>query len=79
MIAFTDAELESLRTIAAPLPVELRSRYLQMLGLVGHDKHDAELARIARGIRDELLARDAHERFHAQLRKQESGDLRGWT
>jgi hypothetical protein len=81
-LALSDAELETLRTIAAPLPVEFRSRYLEMVAAVlkGRDAIGlGELARAARGIRDELLARDARERFRAQPRKQQTSDLQGWT
>jgi hypothetical protein len=58
-LALTDAQLDVLRTVAAPLPRSLRTRYLEMLGtaLAGRAAiGDGELHRVAHAIVRELVA-----------------------
>ena len=77
-LALTTAQLELLRTVAAPLPRPLRARYLEMLGaaLRGRDSiGDGELSRLAHAIAHELStaprpqrARPARERDESAVR-----------
>jgi hypothetical protein len=61
MLAFTDEQLVTIQTIAAPLPLQLRSAFLQALAneLDGREVGDGELHRAA------LKARDAVPRSKA--------------
>ncbi len=49
MLAFTDEQLVAIQTIAAPLPLQLRSAFLEALAaqLGNRDVGDGELHRIA--------------------------------
>ena len=53
-LALTDAQLDVLRTTAAPLPRSLRSRYLQRIGEALGTPPETQLAR-SRCERDETL------------------------
>jgi hypothetical protein len=64
-LALTTAQMETLRTIAGPLPRCLRTLYLQRIGeaLRGLDSvGDGELHRIARGVAGELGPNAAAQR-----------------
>jgi hypothetical protein len=83
-LALSGEQIETLKTVVGLLPPDgkLRGRFSEMLSEALRNRDaigEGELARLARDIAGELLARDARERFHAQPRKPESGDVRGWT
>jgi hypothetical protein len=77
-LALTTAQIDMLRTAAAPLPRPLRSRYLEMLGaaLVGRDSvGDGELSRLAHAVVRELLAGHLVQRAGPRTR----AEIRGWA
>jgi hypothetical protein len=58
-LAFTTAQIEMLRTVAAPLPRSLRGTYLKRIGQALEHKSsvgDGELSRLAHRIAHELEA-----------------------
>jgi hypothetical protein len=64
MLAFTDEQLVTIQTIAAPLPLQLRSAFLEALAneLDGRDVGDGELHRIALDARRLVTGGQAVER-----------------
>ena len=56
-IAFTDAQLQEIRTTAAQLPRRLRDAYLQRVVqlLNGRDFGDGDVHRAARAAADEIM------------------------
>jgi hypothetical protein len=79
-LALTTAQIDVLRTAAAPLPRPLRSQYLQRLGeaLRGRDSvGDGELSRLAHAIVRELLT-EPQERQRARQRRERADVVRGF-
>jgi hypothetical protein len=82
-LALSGEQIETLKTVVGLLPPDdkLRGRFSEMLSEALRNRDsigEGELARLARDIAGELLARDARERFRAQPRKQERADLKGF-
>jgi hypothetical protein len=78
-LALTTAQLETLRTVAAPLPRSLRAQYLERIGeaLRGRDSvGDGELSRLAHAIVREILTAP-QERQRAKSSRHEEA-LRGF-